>query len=129
LEITRASLKELKPGGFIIIEDAPCKIEKITFSTSGKHGAAKARVEAIGLLDNRRRSIVKPSGEDVEVPIILKKQAQVLAIVGEKAQIMDLTTYENFELDIPEDLKGTIQAGSEIFYFEVAGVKTLKKLK
>ncbi|MBU5537121.1 MAG: translation initiation factor IF-5A [Candidatus Aenigmatarchaeota archaeon] len=128
-EVTRTGIKDLKPGSFVIIDDAPCRVEKVQVSTSGKHGAAKVRIEAIGLLDDKRRSMVAPSHEEVSVPIILKKRAQVLALVGNKAQLMDLTTYETFELDIPEDVKDKIIAGGEISYFEVMGIRTLKQLK
>lgn len=128
-EITRTGIKDLKPGSFVIIDDTPCRVEKIQVSTSGKHGAAKVRIEAMGLLDNRRRSMIAPSHEEVSVPIILKKQAQVLAIVGNKAQLMDLTTYETIELDIPDEVKDKVQPGGEIAYFEVMGIRTLKQLK
>ncbi len=129
MEKTTASIKDMKPGSFIIIEDAPCRVEKVSVSAPGKHGAAKVRVEAIGLLDGRRRSIVKPADETVEVPIILRKTAQVLAIMGDNAQIMDLNTYEVFELPIPEEIREQVQPGKEVAYYEVAGVKTLKPVK
>lgn len=128
-EITRVNIKELKPGSFVIIEDIPCRVEKIQVSTSGKHGAAKVRVEALGLFDNRRKSMIAPSHDEVSVPIILKKQSQVLAVVGNKAQLMDLSTYETIELDIPEEMKDKVQPGEEIAYFEVMGIRTLKQLK
>lgn len=129
MEKTTAVIKELKPNGFVLIEDSPCRVEKVTISTSGKHGASKARVDAIGLLDNRRRSIVKPADETVDVPIITKKNAQILAIIGEKVQLMDLQDFSVFELDIPEEMKGALQAGNEIPYFEVVGIKTIKPIK
>ena len=129
MEKTTVVIKQLKPNNFVLIEGVPCRVEKVTVSTSGKHGAAKARVEAIGLLDGRRRSIVKPADENVEVPIVLRKNAQVLAILGEKVQLMDLGDYSVFELEIPEEMKGEIKPGEEIVYFEVAGVKTLKRIK
>ena len=128
-ETSRADIKDLKPGSFIVIEDSPCRVEKVQVSTSGKHGASKVRIEALGLLDNRRRSLIGPSGDEVVIPIILKKQAQVLAIVGDKAQLMDLQTYETLELDIPEEIKDKVQPGAEIPYFEVMDLKTLKPLK
>jgi translation initiation factor 5A len=119
----------LKKGNFVFIDDVPCKVVSVNVSKSGKHGAAKCRMEGMGLFDNRRRSIIKPADAKIEAPVVIKKQGQVLAIVGEKAQIMDLTDYSNFELDIPEDLKGQITPGQEINYFEVAGIKTLEKLR
>ena len=34
--------------------------------------------------------------------------AQVISVMGDKAQLMDLETYETFELPIPEELKGKL---------------------
>ena len=126
---TTSPINKLKPGGFILIDDVPCRIEKVQTSSSGKHGHAKVRVEGIGVLDGRRKSIVKSSGKTVEVPIINKHLAQVLAIVGENVQLMDMNSYEVFELPIPEELKGQLQSGKEITYFEIVGTKTLKQIK
>ena len=129
MEKTTAIIKDLKPGGFVLIDNVPCRVEKVTVSTSGKHGAAKARVDAVGLFDGRRRSIIKPADDTVEVPIITKKTAQVLAILGDNVQLMDLTDYSVFELPIPEELKGEIKQGEEIAYYEVMGMKTIKPIK
>ena len=104
-------------------------MESISSGKSGKHGASKTRVEAIGLLDGRRRSIVKPSGDNVDVPIVNKKKAQVLALAGNKVQLMDLSDYSMFELEIPEELKGKLKSGEEVNYFELADTRTLKPLK
>lgn len=129
MEKITAIIKNLKPGSYVLIEDAPCKVERVDVSKSGKHGAAKARVEAIGLFDEKRRSIVKPADDTVEVPILEKKKAQVVAILGNKAQLMDLTTFEVFELEIPEERREKIKQGEEVDYFEIVGIKTLKELK
>jgi len=129
MEKTTASIKELRPNGFVIVDGDPCRVEKVDVSKSGKHGAAKARIDVIGLMDNRRRSLVKPADETMDVPIVLKKKGQVLAIVGNKAQIMDLTDYSMLELEIPEDRKEAVKQGEEIFYFEVCDIKTLRELK
>lgn len=129
MDKTTATIKELRPNGFVIIDGDPCRVEKVDVSKSGKHGAAKARVDVIGLMDNRRRSIVKPADETMDVPIVIKKKGQVLAIVGNKAQIMDLTDYSTLELEIPEERKEDVKQGEEIFYFEVCDIKTLKELK
>ena len=126
---TTAVIKQLKRGGFVLINDAPCRIDKVQTSSTGKHGHAKVRVDAIGLLDGTRRSMVKPAHEHVSVPIINKKIAQVLAITGDNAQLMDMESYEVFELQIPEELKDKLEAGKEVTYFEVVGQRTLKQVK
>lgn len=127
---TVADVKHLREGGFILIEGSPCRVDRVTVSTSGKHGHAKVRVDAIGLLDGTRRSIIKPAGESVDVPIVEKKRAQVVAVLGpEKVQLMDMETYDVFELDVPEERKKDVKQGEEIDYFTVVGIKTLKQLK
>ncbi len=129
LEKTTSVIKNLKKGHFVLIDNVPCRVVSVSSAKSGKHGASKTRIEGIGLLDNRRRSIVKPSGDTVDVPIINKKKAQVLALVGERAQLMDLSDYSMFELEIPEELKGKLNPGEEVNYFELMGIRTLKPLK
>jgi len=126
---TTTVIKSLKKGSFVLIDGDPCRVESISSGKSGKHGASKSRVEAIGLFDGRRRSIVKPSHDKVDVPIINKKRAQVLAISGNRAQLMDLSDYSMFELDIPEELKGKLNSGGEVNYYELVGIRTLKQLK
>ena|SRR3990170_7171932 len=123
-------IKELKPNGFVVIDGVPCRVDKIQVSTSGKHGHAKVRIEAVGLFDGVRHSILGPAHETVEVPIVEKKRGQVLALLGEnKAQIMDMNDFSVFELDIPEERREEIKQGAEIDYFTVLDLKTLKELK
>lgn len=123
-------IKELKPNGFVVIDGVPCRVEKMQVSTSGKHGHAKVRVEAVGLFDGVRHSILGPAHETIEVPIVEKKRGQVLALLGNnRVQIMDLTDFSVFELELPEERKEEIKQGAEIDYFEVLDVKTLKQLK
>jgi len=129
MSVTRQIIKSLKKGQFVLIDNVPCRVDKVSISVAGKHGAAKARLEAIGIFDGKRRSVVKPADEEVEVPIIEKKTAQVLAVVGDRVQLMDLSTYETFEVDIPEEKKGQLSSGQEIYYFEVLGQRTIKELK
>ncbi len=126
---TTAAIHKLKPGGFILIDDIPCKVDKVQASSSGKHGHSKIRVDAKGILDGKSRSIVKPSGETVSVPIMNKHLAQVLSIAGDNVQLMDMESYEVFEMPVPDELKGKLESGQEIPYYEIVGIKTLKQLK
>jgi len=127
--MTQVEIKDLKKGGFVNIDGVPCRVDEVSISKSGKHGHAKVRVDAIGLFDGIRKSLVKPSDARVDVPMVLKKKAQLLAIIGNKAQLMNLEDYSTIELDIPEELKGKLKEGEEIFFFEVDGVLTLKQIK
>lgn len=126
---TNASIKDLKPNGFVLIDNDPCRVTRVTVSSSGKHGHSKVRLDAVGLLDGRNRSIIKTADETIDVPIVEKKKGQVLSIQGNVAQIMNLEDYSVFELDIPEERKGEIKSGEDIDYYTVMDMKTLKALK
>ena len=87
-----------------------------------EHGSAKARVVGIGVFDNVRRSIVSPVDANVEVPIIDKRNGQVIAITDNAIQIMDLETFETFETSsIDEEIKDKITQGVEVEYWRVMG--------
>ena len=96
---------------------------------SGKHGGSKARIEVVGIFDNKRRSVVKPASTEIEVPLVDKKAGQVVAITGNIAQVMDLESYETFEVTIPEELKDTITQGCEVIYWILMERKMLVSLK
>ena len=119
----------ISKGGYILIDGVACRVVDVSHSKPGKHGAAKARILAIGLIDERKRDIVLGTGENVQVPIIEKKSAQVLSVSGDIASVMDLTSYETFDLKIPEDLKDQVTAGASIMYWDILGDKVMKQLK
>ena len=123
------SMGDLKIGKYVIIEDVPCRVVSIDKSKPGKHGAAKMNVVAIGLFDNTKRSIMKPSDGDVEIPIIERKSAQIVAVTGNSAQLMDLSSYETFEVEVPDDMKASMEAGREIEYMETMGRKLLLRMR
>jgi hypothetical protein len=60
----------LKVGRYIVIDEEPCKIIAYSTSAPGKHGAAKARIDAKGIFDDQKRSIIKPVDAKVPIPII-----------------------------------------------------------
>src|SRR3990172_605319 len=95
-------LFSIKVGSYVMVDGEPCRIVDYAKSKPGKHGAAKARVVAIGVFDGGKRKFVKPVDTKVEVPLIEKLTGQVLAMMPSAVQLMDLATYEVFDAPIPE---------------------------
>lgn len=124
-----AEVRELKVGRYVLIDEEPCKIMSISTSKPGKHGEAKARIEAMGIFDEQKRSVVHPVKHKVGIPIIDKRSAQILALMGSDiVQLMDLETYETFEMPIPEDLKDQLQPGKEILYLQAMGKRKITRV-
>ena len=126
---TKAIIKSLKPGKMCVIEGEPCKVLSITTSAPGKHGGAKARLDAVGIFDNKRRSIVKPAANEIDVPLVDKRVGQVLSISGDNAQVMDMESYETFEIAIADELKSRMGEGIEIKYWDIMGRKLMVDIR
>jgi len=117
----QVEVRTLKEGKYVLIDEEPCVIKSISHAKTGKHGSAKARVDAIGIFDGTKRSIVQPVTDKTYVPIVDRKNGQVLAVKGDVAQVMDMADYSTIELKIPEELKGKIEAGKDISYLSSMG--------
>ncbi len=125
----QVSVSSLKKGSYVCIEDAACIVKDIQVSRPGKHGHAKIRVSATGIMDGRRRETVMPGHDNIDVPIIDKLNAQVLSVSGDTANLMDMESYVTFDLKIPEELKDTVKDGATIVYWDILGEKVMKQLK
>ena len=127
-EVRPIDLHEVKVGRYIIMEGAPCVVKDIKTSAPGKHGHAKFRIEGEGVFDGKKRVMACSGHGRMECPVIDKKSAQVLSIAGNKVQVMDMVTYETFELDMPTDpeIAKKVKEGAEIMFWEVMGIRQIK---
>ncbi len=116
-------VRTLKEGRYVVIDEEPCTILSITTSKPGKHGAAKARVEAMGVFDTQKRTAIQPVTAKIYVPVIERKNGQVLSISDDMAQLMDMEDYSTIELKMPAELmeKGRIEPGKEVSFLHYEG--------
>jgi translation initiation factor 5A len=124
---TQQEVRELKEGRYILLDEEPCRILSIQTSKPGKHGEAKARIDAVGLFDGSKRSVVFPVKHKVQVPLIGKKQAQVLSLTEAEVQLMDLETYETFQLALDEETRGQLTPGAEVQYLDAMGRRRITR--
>ena len=124
--VTAGSIKE---GSNIVIDGAPCKVTNLQISRPGKHGHAKVRIEGVGIIDDKKRVVVMPGHDNVEVPLIEKKNAQILSLSGNAANVMDLESFETFDIKIPDDMKDRCVAGATVMYWQVMGSRMVKQVK
>ncbi len=108
-------VSQLKEGNFILIDGEACKIRGIEKSKPGRHGAAKARISGVGVFDWQKRTLLRPTSAEVEIPVIHKGNAQVVAVMGDTVQIMDLKDYSTFDVKKPQEIPG-LQSGVEVEY-------------
>ena len=118
---------EVRNGTVIRIDGEPCTVRSYDVSKTGKHGHAKVRLEAIGIFDGKKRVTVQPGHERFEVPMIEKRKAQVLSVIGDKVNVMDLENFETLEIPRAPDFEDELKDGDQVEYWDVEGAKIIKR--
>lgn len=117
---------EARVGTNIIVDGLSCVVKSVDISKTGKHGHAKVRIEAVGIINGQKKVFVTPGHDKLEVPLVEKKKAQVLSI-GERASVMDTESFETFDMDIDDEARGLIHEGDNVEYWIVEGEKVIKR--
>lgn len=118
---------EANLGSTIMIDGVPCVVRTNDMSKTGKHGHTKCRIEAISVIDGKKKVLVASGHERFDVPNIKKSRAQVLSINQSMANIMDLETFETLDILIPDELKEEIKGQDQVEYWDIEGQKIIKK--
>ena len=129
MAIKLQSIGSLQKGSYIVIDGVACKVTDTATSRPGKHGHAKVNLMAVGLIDGKKRNFVSPGHDNVEVPIIEKKDAQVLSVSGDTASCMDMETYETIELKLEDEAVKAAKEGDVILYWQILEDKVAKQIK
>jgi translation initiation factor 5A len=119
---------EMRVGIFLMLDGVAHQIKKMDISKTGKHGHAKVRFEAVNIVSGKKKVQVVPGHDKFEVPMIDKRQAQVLSVNGDSASIMDSENYENYDLVVPGDLRDGVKDGVTVEYWDVEGDKLIKRV-
>ncbi len=118
---------ELKIGTNIFIEKEPYAVRKVDISKTGKHGHAKVRLEAVGIFTGSKKVMVSPGHDRFEVPLVNKRKGQVLSLGNKTASVMDLETFENFDIQISEEIEKEIEENSKVEYWEINDQRIIKR--
>jgi len=124
----RAAMGSMREGKFVIIDGIPCRVVQIETSSPGKHGSAKVRLTAVGMFDGQKKTIIKPSHSDIEVPVLTKRKAQVVSLTDTNVQLMDSESFEVFDLPITDEFRDKLSPGKEVEVIEAMGRKAVSRV-
>jgi translation initiation factor 5A len=119
---------EIKVGTNVNVDGEACTVKKIDVSKTGKHGHAKCRIEAVGMISNNKKVFVVPGHDRFEVPLVDKRKAQVLSISDTGASVMDLESFETLDVNCPEkELLDSLVEGENCEFWDIEGEKLIKR--
>lgn len=117
-----------KPGAMILIEGEAYTVKTNDKSKTGKHGASKCRIIAAAVFADKKKVLAVPGHERFDVPNVEKTKAQVLSVTGENASVMDLETYETYDVQIYLELRETIAADQQVEIWNIEGKKMIMRI-
>ena len=119
---------EARVGTNILLDGEPYIVKKIDISKTGKHGHAKARIEAVGIINGQKKVFVIPGHDRLEVPLVDKRKGQVLSKSEGKASVMDLESFETIEVPCPDkDVFEQLEENGNCEYWDIEGKKIIKR--
>jgi len=117
---------EVKVGTNIIVDEIPCVVKSIDISKTGKHGHAKCRIEAVGMITGQKKVFVIPGHDRLEVPLVDKRKGQVLSL-GDAVSVMDLESFETLDVPCSDEIKKELEENSNVEYWDIEGEKIIKR--
>jgi translation initiation factor 5A len=128
-EMKQMQASDLRPGSYVIFDNIACVVKDVQTFKTGKHGSAKCRIDAVGIIGGQKKVHLCPGSDNVQVPIIEKKGAQVLSVHENTATVMDNESFETFDLKISEDLKASVKEGMTVTYWTILDEKVIMSVK
>ena len=125
-EVKPIDATEAKPGRYVIFDGYACVVKSLEISRPGKHGHAKCRIQAVAIKDGRKIIKIMPGHDKIESPVIEKKSARVLSVMGDRANVMDNDSFETFDIIVPEELKEKVKEGVQVTYWVVLDEKIVQ---
>lgn len=128
-DIKHKTAGSLQKGNYVVIDGVASIVTDVSVSRPGKHGHAKVNFSGVGVIDGKKRNMVAPGSDTIEVPVIDKRNAQVLSVHGDSCNVMDSESFESFDMDIPSELKDEVKENSTILYWVILRDKLMKQVK
>jgi len=116
------------PGTTLMVDGEAYTVKSNDISKTGKHGASKCRIEAVGVFSGKKKIIAVPGHERFDVPMVEKRKAQVLSISDDKASVMDLESFETIDMAYIEELKGQLKVEQQVEYWDIEGKKVIMRV-
>lgn len=116
------------PGTTLMVDGEAYTVKSNDISKTGKHGASKCRIEAVGVFSGKKKIIAVPGHERFDVPMIEKRKAQVLSVADDKASVMDLESFETIDMIYLEELHGQLVVEQQVEYWDIEGKKVIMRI-
>ena len=104
----------LRVGGYIMIHQYPCKIINMSTNKTGKHGSAKVHFTGIDIFTEQKHDFMTSSTKNVDVPIVERKDYQLIDIDGDIVTYLNDKGESNCDLRMPDFCESDLKLSEEL---------------
>eukprot|EP00339_Tiarina_fusa_P024924 CAMPEP_0117029194 /NCGR_PEP_ID=MMETSP0472-20121206/21163_1 /TAXON_ID=693140 ORGANISM="Tiarina fusus, Strain LIS" /NCGR_SAMPLE_ID=MMETSP0472 /ASSEMBLY_ACC=CAM_ASM_000603 /LENGTH=151 /DNA_ID=CAMNT_0004736897 /DNA_START=16 /DNA_END=471 /DNA_ORIENTATION=+ len=109
----------IRKGGYVVMNNRPCKVVEVTTSKTGKHGHAKAHIIGLDIFTQKKIEDLCPTSHNMNVPNVNRTEYQLMNIDDGFTNLLAEDGSEVNHLKVPEGDLGTqlttaFDAGQEV---------------
>lgn len=116
-----STAQELERGNYFIYNGEPVRVLRKEVIVVGTHSHSKLKFYIQGLNEKGERDINFHHTDKIEIVDIIRKLGQVIAKANNKVQVMDMVSYETFDVNSPQDLFNDLSEGDNVTFIELNG--------
>ena len=116
-----AIASDLDKGNYFIYNGEPVRVVRKEVVSVGTHSHTKLKFYVQGLREKGERTVILQHSDRVDKIDIMRKQGQIISKSIGKVQIMDSTSYETLDSNLPQELADEINEGDYVTFVELNG--------
>ena len=116
-----AIASDLDKGNYFIYNGEPVRVVRKEVVSVGTHSHTKLKFYIQGLREKGERTVILQHSDRVDKMDIMRKQGQIISKSIGKVQIMDSTSYETLDSNLPPELADEINEGDYVTFVDLNG--------
>lgn len=116
-----ANASELKTGMYFMINGEPAHVKRSEVVAVGTHSHSKIKIYYSDIYGKGEKTINFGHTDRVDILDIIKKTGHLLSKSHDKAQVMDMQTYETFDAAADAELLQSLKENDEVIFVDYNG--------
>ncbi len=124
-----ASASDLNRGSYFMLNNEPVQVTRKEVVAYGTHSHTKLKIYYKSIEGGGDKTLTMAHGDKVEILDIIKKTGQIISKASNKAQIMDMKSFETIDAEATPEIITMINEGDEVIYIEFNGMNKILEKK
>jgi len=112
---------ELERGNYFIYNNEPVRVLRREVIVVGTHSHSKLKFYIQGLNEKGEKTVTFQHTDKVEIVDIIRKLGQIISKTSNKAQVMDMVTYETLDATASSEVLNELNEGDNVTFVELSG--------